>query len=147
MRVARDLAKRSPHLNGLPRRHQSSGCQALRELSAEGVFDALSARTGEGPSFIKERAGAYARLVWVARCAVKTVTMPSAHAQGDSRMENITARVQAALVPDATAGRHRDAIFIRHTTASVLIVEEPGIRADTQVLSGLLFSPILAGRQ
>ena len=51
--------------------------------------------------------------------------------QGDSRMENITGRVQAALgQTQLRAGIVT--VFIKHTTASVLIVEdEPGIRADT----------------
>ncbi len=54
--------------------------------------------------------------------------------QGDTRVENITARVQTAL-----AGTGLKAgvvtVFVRHTTASVLIIEdEPGIRADTVAL-------------
>ncbi len=62
--------------------------------------------------------------------AVKTVTI-RVPMQGDSRMENITGRVQAALEQtQLRAGIVT--LFIKHTTASVLIVEdEPGIRADT----------------
>lgn len=53
---------------------------------------------------------------------------------GGSQVENVTKRVQ-----DALAGTGLKAgvatVFIRHTTASVLIIEdEPGIRADTKTL-------------
>ena len=54
--------------------------------------------------------------------------------QGDTRVENITARVQTAL---ASTGLKAGVVtvFVRHTTASVLIIEdEPGIRADTVAL-------------
>jgi len=65
--------------------------------------------------------------------AVKTVSI-QVPMQGDSRMENITRQVQAALEQtQLRAGIVT--VFIKHTTASVLIVEdEPGIRADTKVL-------------
>lgn len=54
--------------------------------------------------------------------------------QGDAQIENITARVKAALDGSGIqAGLVT--VFIRHTTASVLIVEdEPGIRADTKTI-------------
>ncbi len=63
--------------------------------------------------------------------AVKTVSM-QVPMQGDSRMENITRQVQAALEQtQLRAGIVT--VFIKHTTASVLIVEdEPGLRADTK---------------
>ena len=62
--------------------------------------------------------------------AVKSVSI-QVPMQGDSRMENITSQVQAALTQtQLRAGIVT--VFIKHTTASVLIVEdEPGIRADT----------------
>lgn len=65
--------------------------------------------------------------------AVKTTTI-RVSMQGDCRVENITERVQAALEQtQLRAGIVT--VFIRHTTASVLIIEdEPGIRADTKAL-------------
>ena len=54
--------------------------------------------------------------------------------QGDTRVENVTARVQQAL---ASTGLKAGVVtvFVRHTTASMLIIEdEPGIRADTVAL-------------
>ena len=54
--------------------------------------------------------------------------------QGDCRVENITGQVQAAL---SHTQLHAEilTLFIKHTTASVLIIEdEPGIRADTKAL-------------
>lgn len=63
--------------------------------------------------------------------AVKTVAMRLAM-QGHTQVENIT-----KPVVDALAGAKLSAgivtVFIKHTTASVLIIEdEPGIRADTK---------------
>lgn len=54
--------------------------------------------------------------------------------QGDCQVENITGQVQAALKhTQLRAGILT--LFIKHTTASVLIIEdEPGIRADTKAL-------------
>ena len=65
--------------------------------------------------------------------AVKTTTI-RVSMQGDCRVENITERVQAALEQtQLRAGIVT--VFIKHTTASVLIIEdEPGIRADTKAL-------------
>jgi secondary thiamine-phosphate synthase enzyme len=65
--------------------------------------------------------------------AVKTVPI-QVRMQGDCRVENITGPVQAALTQtELNAGILT--LFIKHTTASVLIIEdEPGIRADTKVL-------------
>ena len=54
--------------------------------------------------------------------------------KGDTRVENITTRVQNAL---ASTGLKAGVVtvFVKHTTASVLIIEdEPGIRADTVAL-------------
>jgi secondary thiamine-phosphate synthase enzyme len=51
--------------------------------------------------------------------------------QGDAQFQNITEQVRKAL---AETGMRAGivTIFIKHTTASVLIIEdEPGIRADT----------------
>ena len=54
--------------------------------------------------------------------------------QGDTQFENISERVREALA----STKFRAGIvtvFVRHTTASVLIIEdEPGIRADTKDL-------------
>lgn len=52
--------------------------------------------------------------------------------QGATQVENITSRVQKAVTGcGLTAGIVT--VFIRHTTASIMIIEdEPGIRADTQ---------------
>ena len=65
--------------------------------------------------------------------AVKTTTI-RVSMQGDCRVGNITERVQAAL--EQTQLRSGIVtVFIKHTTASVLIIEdEPGIRADTKAL-------------
>lgn len=54
--------------------------------------------------------------------------------QGESRVENITGLVQDAL--DQTGLRAGIlTLFVKHTTASVLIIEdEPGIRADMKTL-------------
>lgn len=54
--------------------------------------------------------------------------------QGDCQVENITRRVQEAVgQTQLQAGILT--LFIKHTTASVLIIEdEPGIRADTKAL-------------
>ncbi len=54
--------------------------------------------------------------------------------KGDTQVENVTARIQ-----DAVAGTGLSTgvvtVFLKHTTASVLIIEdEPGIRADTKTL-------------
>ncbi len=54
--------------------------------------------------------------------------------RGDAQIENVTKRVQEAVgetgLRDGLA-----TVFIRHTTASVMIIEdEPGIRADTKAI-------------
>ncbi|MEK6802949.1 MAG: secondary thiamine-phosphate synthase enzyme YjbQ [Nitrospirota bacterium] len=64
---------------------------------------------------------------------VKSLSM-QVKMQGDGRMENITGQVQAALKQTQLRAGILT-IFIKHTTASVLIIEdEPGIRADTKAL-------------
>lgn len=54
--------------------------------------------------------------------------------RGDTQIENVTKRVQEAVGETGL----RDGIatvFIRHTTASVMITEdEPGVRADTKAI-------------
>ncbi len=65
--------------------------------------------------------------------AVKTVSLRLAM-QGNTQIENVTKPVAEAL-----AGARLLAgivtVFIKHTTASVMIIEdEPGIRADTKAL-------------
>ena len=52
--------------------------------------------------------------------------------KGDTKMENVTGTVQEAV---ASSGIQAGTItiFVKHTTASVMIIEdEPGIRADTK---------------
>jgi secondary thiamine-phosphate synthase enzyme len=64
---------------------------------------------------------------------VRTVLL-QVNMQGDCRMENITGQVQAAL-KQTRLHAGIVTLFIKHTTASVLIIEdEPGIRADTKLL-------------
>lgn len=65
--------------------------------------------------------------------AVKSVSL-RVTMQGDCQVENITERLRAALAgTELRAGIVT--IFIKHTTASVLIIEdEPGIRADTRAI-------------
>ena len=65
--------------------------------------------------------------------AVKTIQIRLAMT-GDTRIENITKTVSTAVAgSDLRAGIVT--VFIKHTTASVLIIEdEPGIRGDTKTL-------------
>jgi len=61
--------------------------------------------------------------------------------QGDSHVYNITKTVEHAL---SSTQLHAGilTIFIKHTTASVLIIEdEPGIRADTKTIWDRLIPP------
>lgn len=53
---------------------------------------------------------------------------------GDSHIENISAQIRRVLEEgDVNAGIIT--IFVKHTTASVLIIEdEPGLRADTKTI-------------
>jgi len=54
--------------------------------------------------------------------------------RGDTQIENVTKRVQEAL-GETGLRAGLAAVFIRHTTASVMIIEdEPGIRADTKAI-------------
>ncbi|MDF0645122.1 MAG: secondary thiamine-phosphate synthase enzyme YjbQ [Nitrospira sp.] len=63
--------------------------------------------------------------------AVKTVPVRLAM-RGDTQIENVTKVVQEALSESKLAAGIAT-VFVRHTTASVMIIEdEPGIRADTQ---------------
>lgn len=64
--------------------------------------------------------------------AVKTVTS-RVEMRGDTHIENLTKPVQAA-VADSGLRAGIVTVFVKHTTASVMIIEdEPGIRADTKV--------------
>ncbi len=63
--------------------------------------------------------------------AVKTVTS-RVNMQGDTHIENLTKSVQAA-VADSGLSAGIVTVFVKHTTASIMIIEdEPGIRADTK---------------
>src|SRR5712692_8796828 len=67
---------------------------------------------------------------WSHKMAVKTVSLRLTM-QGNTQIENIT-----KSVVDALAGTGLSAgivtVFVKHTTASVMIIEdEPGIRTDT----------------
>ena len=63
--------------------------------------------------------------------AVKTIPFQVEMA-GDTHIENITKRVSSA-VSDAGLIAGIVTVFVKHTTASVMIIEdEPGIRADTK---------------
>jgi secondary thiamine-phosphate synthase enzyme len=68
---------------------------------------------------------------WSHKMAVKTVAL-RLPMQGNTQIENITKSVVDALVgTKLSAGIVT--VFIKHTTASVMIIEdEPGIRADTK---------------
>jgi secondary thiamine-phosphate synthase enzyme len=61
--------------------------------------------------------------------------------QGDTHVENITTQVQKALdMTDLSTGIVT--VFIKHTTASVMIIEdEPGIRTDTKAFWNRLIPP------
>ena len=64
---------------------------------------------------------------------VKTVPL-CIKMQGDAQLENVTAQVTQAVTG---SGLHAGVVtvFIKHTTAAVLIIEdEPGIRADTKAV-------------
>ena len=63
--------------------------------------------------------------------AVKTIPLRVEMA-GDTQVENITKEVSAA-VAEAGVAAGIVTVFVKHTTASVMIIEdEPGIRADTK---------------
>lgn len=68
---------------------------------------------------------------WSHNVAVKTVSLRLAM-QGDTQIENVTKSVTEALA-GARLAAGIVTVFIKHTTASVMIIEdEPGIRADTK---------------
>ena len=63
--------------------------------------------------------------------AVKTIPLRIEMA-GDTHIENITKEVSSAVV-EAGLGSGIVTVFVKHTTASVMVIEdEPGIRADTK---------------
>jgi len=63
--------------------------------------------------------------------AVKTVPLQIEMA-GDTHMENISKEVSSA-VADSGLAAGIVTVFVKHTTASVMVIEdEPGIRADTK---------------
>src|SRR5512134_2838199 len=63
--------------------------------------------------------------------AVKTVSL-RLRMQGNTQMENITKSVAEALAGTGLSSGIVT-VFVKHTTASVMIIEdEPGIRADTK---------------
>lgn len=71
---------------------------------------------------------------------VKTVPL-RVSMQGGAQFENITRQVQQALT-DTKLRAGIATVFIKHTTASVLIIEdEPGIRADTAEIWNRLIPP------
>ena len=54
--------------------------------------------------------------------------------QGDTRIENVTEKIQEFL-QQAGLNAGIVTLFIKHTTASVMIIEdEPGLRADTKTI-------------
>jgi secondary thiamine-phosphate synthase enzyme len=54
--------------------------------------------------------------------------------KGETQLENITGRVEKAL-SSTRLSAGIVTVFIKHTTASVMIIEdEPGIRADTKAI-------------
>jgi len=65
--------------------------------------------------------------------AVKTIPMQVAM-KGDGQIENVTATVRDAVRAGGLSAGIAT-VFIKHTTASVMIIEdEPGIRADTRAV-------------
>lgn len=63
--------------------------------------------------------------------AVKTV-ISRVDMRGDTHIENLTKSVQAA-VAESGLDAGIVTVFVKHTTASIMIIEdEPGIRADTK---------------
>jgi secondary thiamine-phosphate synthase enzyme len=63
--------------------------------------------------------------------AVKTIAS-RVNMRGDTHIENLTKPVQTA-VADSGLSAGIVTVFVKHTTASIMIIEdEPGIRADTK---------------
>ena len=72
--------------------------------------------------------------------SVKTTRLRLAM-QGGTQIENITKRVQEAVAGSGLSAGIAT-VFIRHTTASVLLIEdEPGLRADTKTVWDRLIPP------
>ncbi len=72
--------------------------------------------------------------------SVKTIPL-SVKMKGETHIENVTKLVEQALAGTGlTAGILT--VFIKHTTASVMIIEdEPGLRADTKAIWDRLIPP------
>jgi secondary thiamine-phosphate synthase enzyme len=63
--------------------------------------------------------------------AVRTVLLKT-DMRGGTQIENVTKFVQAALA-DTKLGAGIVTVFVKHTTASIMVIEdEPGIRSDTK---------------
>jgi secondary thiamine-phosphate synthase enzyme len=72
--------------------------------------------------------------------SVKTTRL-SLSMRGGTQIENITKRVQEAVAESGLRAGIAT-VFIRHTTASVLLIEdEPGLRADTKTVWDRLIPP------
>src|SRR2546426_4456949 len=69
----------------------------------------------------------------MAEMSVKTIPI-RLDMRGNTQIENITKRVQEAVAETGLQGGIAT-VFVRHTTASVMLIEdEPGIRADTKAI-------------
>ena len=65
----------------------------------------------------------------------------SVNMRGDTQIENITHMVQHTL-SDSEVQAGTITVFVKHTTASVMIIEdEPGIRSDTKQIWEQLIPP------
>ena len=65
----------------------------------------------------------------------------SVNMRGDTQIENITSIVQNTL-SDSDVQAGTVTVFVKHTTASVMIIEdEPGIRSDTKQIWEQLIPP------
>ena len=65
----------------------------------------------------------------------------SINMRGDTQIENITSIVQNTL-SDSEVQAGTVTVFVKHTTASVMIIEdEPGIRSDTKQIWEQLIPP------
>ena len=65
----------------------------------------------------------------------------SLNLRGDTQIENITSIVQNTL-SDSEVQAGTVTVFVKHTTASVMIIEdEPGIRSDTKQIWEQLIPP------
>src|SRR2546425_8248545 len=69
----------------------------------------------------------------MAEMSVKTIPI-RLDMRGNTQIENITKRVQEAVAETGLQAGIAT-VFVRHTTASVMLIEdEPGIRADTKAI-------------